>query len=348
MGFDVRNTSRANKHAVTYGVEYRQDEATAKSLEANADPELKEEGSVLGLYIQDHWQITKSLLLSYGGRYDRYEMEQHSTNTKVDSDGFSPNVGFNYQFTDEWKLNAGYAQAMRGKQVGDTFTLESKTIDPNLKEETVDNAEIGVEYQTRDWLVSATVYQSKIDDVISSQIGSRQYENVGELETKGYELKAQYGYEDLTVMASFNSYDSELNGQTVEGYEHIGLANSRGDTFGLNLVYNVNPDLEVGWNYTYVAALDDIEVLHRAVELGWIGETQQIDKPSYQVHDIYAQWYPMSGEELSVNFTVTNLFDEAYRDHSSVGDYTSISGWESVAGVYAAGRDVRVALNYNF
>lgn len=347
-GFDIRNLSTLQSHSVTYGLEYKNDKATGESLEANSAPGVTEKGDVFGAYIQDHWQLADSFLLSFGVRYDHYRMEQLATNTEVSSDGFSPNVGFNFQFAPNWRLNAGYAQAMRGKQVGDTFTLESKAVDPNLKPEKVDNAEVGIEFQNRNFQASATVYQSNIKDVINTPLGSRSYENVGELKTKGYELKAQYWYGDLSAMASFNSNDARLNGHMVEGYEHNGLANSRGDTFGLNLAYNMTQDLELGWNFTYVADLNNIEVLQRSVDIGWIGETQFIDKPGYQLHDIYAKWYPLGKEDLSVNFTVTNLFDELYRDHSSVGDYSNIPGYEMVSGVYERGRDVRLAVSYQF
>ncbi|MEZ8823028.1 TonB-dependent receptor plug domain-containing protein [Vibrio amylolyticus] len=346
LGFDVRNTSHLSQHAVTYGVEYKSDEASAKSLEPDAKPALKEEGDVFGLYVQDHWQATNALLLSFGTRYDNYQMEQLSTGTKIDSDGVSSNIGLNFQIADAWKLNAGYAQALRGKQVGDTFTLDSYTIDPNLKEETAENTEVGIEYKVSNWLASATVFQSNIDDVID--VIGKQYENVGQLKTKGYELKAKYWYEGLTAIASFSSVDSKLNGNRLNGYDHIGIGNSRGDTFGLNLTYNLNQDLEFGWNYTYVADLNNVEALFESVEKGWIDETQHIDKPGYQVHDIYVQWLPLSNQDLNVNLTVTNLFNEYYRDHSSVGDYTNIPGWESVSGVYAAGRNVRLGVSYGF
>ncbi len=341
VGADVRNTSHFDQHSLTYGVEYRLDEAKAQSLEPGADPAITEEGSVLGLYVQDHWQVNESLLLSYGTRYDKYQMEQLSTETKINSDGISSNVGFNYQIIDDLKLNAGYAQALRGKQVGDTFTLTSNTVNPNLKEETAENAEIGLVYQPSNWLASVTLFQSTVDDVIKAV--SRQYENVGQLKTKGYELKAQYWYDNVTAIASFSSVDAKLNGQKLNGYDHEGIGNSRGDTFGLNLTYNVNPDLEFGWNYSYVAALKDLEVINE-----YVPEGSTIDKPSYQVHDIFVQWYPLGNDDLNVNFTVTNLFNEYYRDHSSVGDYTDFENFDLVAGVYAPGRDVRLGINYNF
>ena len=46
------------------------------------------------------------------------------------------------------------------------------------------------------------------------------------------------------------------------------------------------------------------------------------------------------------NLAVTNLFDEAYIDHSSVGDYSEV--FASVIGPKEAGRDIRVSVSYDF
>ena len=102
----------------------------------------------------------------------------------------------------------------------------------------------------------------------------------------------------------------------------------------------------MGWNYIYVQDLNNIEVFHRMVEIGWSEETTEIDKPSYQVHDVYVQWQP--NDNVSVNLSVQNLFNEHYIDHSSVADYNDVPGWEGVSGIYEAGRDVRISLTYNF
>ena len=351
VGFDIRNISEVGNHTLTYGVEYRNDEVTAKSLEADSTGETKEEGTVKGIYVQDHWQVTDALLLSYGVRFDQYDLEQTTYGRETDSDGVSPNIGLNYSFNDNWQLNLGYAQAMRGKEVGDSFTIEASpdwvSIDPELDAEEVDNTEIGLIYQGENLHMTASVYKSEIDDVILDQLGrGTYYENVGTLETDGFELKVGYWYENLELVASYSNNDAELNGETVEGYEHVGLANARGDTWGLNLNYTLNDDVELGWNFTHVEDLNNIEVLHRAVEIGWIDETYEIDKDGYQVHDIYAQWQVNDG--LLVNLTIQNLFDETYRDHSSVGDYGHVPDWDGVAGVNEAGRDIRLSVSYQF
>lgn len=362
-GFDIRNISLLGDHTLTYGIEYRKDKVSSEYL-ADArvwqkwawDPNIgkfQEEGEVKGVYLQDHWQINNELLLSFGVRYDQYDVEQVTYDNQTDSDGVSPNIGLNYDFHPNWRLTLGYAQAMRGKEVGDAFTLAQApdwvSIDPDLDAEKVDNTEIGLNYHDEHWQVTASVYQSDIDDVIYDQLGRGVYfENIGQLETKGFELKAVYWYEDWRVQASYSNNDAELNGNTVEGYEHIGLANARGDTLGLNVNYALSDNLEMGWNFSYVSDLNDIEVLQRGVEIGWIEQTQTIDKPGYQVHDIYVQWVPLNSESLTVNLAVQNLFNEQYRDHSSVGDYNKIKGWEGVAGLYEAGRDIRVSMTYQF
>lgn len=362
FGFDLRNTSRVGQHKLTYGVDYRDDKVSSEYLNATDaqlaywawDPDVtyfEETGDVFGVYVQDHWQLTDALLLSMGARYDRYTVDEETYGDSTSSNGISPNIGFSYQFTDELKLTAGYAEAMRGKEVGDAFTLERRpgtaALQTNLQAEDVTNTEIGLEYTSTTWMASASIYRSEINDVIQDQIGSGVfYENVGELETDGFELMLGYQWDSLSLIASYVQNDAEINGREVEGYEHIGIANSRGDTLTLDLNYQLNDKVEMGWYYTHVEALDDVEVLHRAVELGWIADTQTIDKPGYNVHDIYLRWLPT--EQLTFDFTVVNLFDEQYRDHSSVGDYNSIAGWEGVAGLNEAGRDIRVTASYRF
>jgi len=365
-GLDIRNTSSLGQHTLIYGADYRFDTSKAKYKNATQaqliatawNPNItsfKEEGEVGGIYLQDHWQVTDALLVSFGVRYDHYKLEEKTKgddsiyNGDVDSNALSPNIGFSYNFTDEWKLTAGYAEAMRGKEVSDAFTLErgASAFEPGLNPEKVDNTEIGIEFDNGSLVASASIYRSEIDDVISDQIGAGTYfENIGELESKGYELMLGYYWDKLSVLASFVHNDVELNGHDVEGYEQIGLANSRGDTWNLDLNYQLNSQWEMGWHYTRVEDLNNIDTLHRAVDLGWIGDLQHVDKDGYDVHDVYVRWQPTKA--LTLDFAVHNLFDEDYRDHSTVGDYSHIAGWEDVIGNNEAGRDVRLTASYVF
>ncbi|MCG8534978.1 MAG: TonB-dependent receptor [Pseudomonadales bacterium] len=362
-GFDVRNSSAFDIHRITYGIDFRDDEV--KSGTFDGDSEYKEEGQVLGLYAQVHSYITDALVFSYGLRWDDYEFEQLIENedgdplAATDSSKASFNVGFDYNITDELMFSLGYAEASRGKEVSDGFNVWGTTIDPDLKPETVANTEAAIEYSTEDLYAKVAIYRSVIDDVIFDQnSGAVFYENVGTVETQG--LEAEVGYRvnaDLEVYLGFSSMDAVLDpadgvysadyGELdLNAYEYGALGTSRGNTWNFNLNYYLTTDVTFGWNVTYVQSLNDLDVLHRSVELGWIDEPQTIDKPAYVVHDVYAEWLPV--EHLQVNLAVINLFDKTYRDHSSVGDYTAIPGWEIVSGYNEPGRDVRLSATLIF
>lgn len=350
-GLDLRNTSIIGEHEVIYGIDYRHDEVTSQYLDValnGGNFKQREVGDVFGAYIQDHWQATDDLLISYGVRYDNYDFEQKTgEKDSTDSNRLSPNVGMQYQLTDAVTLSAGHARAMRGKIVGDGFTLAGASVDDGLEPEKVKNTELGVQYTENSLNLKASVYYSTIDDVILNQLGQGTvYENAGEVTTKGLELSASYQWNKMLLSATYSHNDARLNGNRVENYEHNGLANSRGDTYNVSAQYMFSPNLQLGWNFTYVDSLDNIEIFNRAAEIGWVDSPQEIDKPSYAVHDIYLTWLPLDTDTLTVNFSVQNLFDKQYIDHSSVGDYTNIAGWAGVTGQPERGRDVRLTVSY--
>ena len=369
FGFDLRNTSRFGAHEVIYGIEHRSDTVTSEYLAPDAvwqdwawDPAIgkfEEEGSLWAGYAQGHFQLTEQLILSAGGRYDSYELELVTYDEETSSDGFSGNIGLRYDFTDDLALTIGHAQAFRGKEVGDSFTLEKRPgrlrIDPDLDPERVDNTEAGLVYDNSRLRLGASVFSMTIDDVILDQIGggtppedSIYYENIGEFETQGVELRAGYSWERFSADLFYTAYESELNGRDVEGYEEIGLANASGDQWNLNLGWAPTDAIDLGLNVRAVEDLNDINVLYRALEIGWTDAIYTVDKPGYTVADIYAEWRPESVPGLRFNVGIQNLFDEQYRDHASVADYSDVPGWGGVAGVYEAGRDIRVSIGYDF
>jgi len=374
-GLDIRNTSNVGQHTMTYGVDHRIDKSSSKYLDKTLGPawawdpsvlRFEEEGKVSGIYLQNHWQATDALLVSFGVRYDRYELEEktkgdEANNIDVDSNGWSPNIGFNYSFTDNWKLSAGYAEAMRGKEVGDAFTLEHRpgrvAFQQGLDPEKVKNTEIGLKFDNGALMASATVYRTKINDVIFEQDGrgpfpedSFYFENIGELETDGYELMLGYTWDNLSAITSFvhnkSHIDRGAGNEPLAGYEHRGLGNSRGDEWNLDISYQLSNEWDMGWHVTYVNDLNNLRVLQRNLELGENVAGATINKDSYVVHDVSVRWKP--SKDLTLDFAVHNLFDKDYRDHSTVGDYTNIAGWENVVGNDEAGRDVRLTASYVF
>ncbi|GAA5136331.1 TonB-dependent receptor domain-containing protein [Thalassotalea piscium] len=395
-GFDIRNTSDVGDHSFTYGIERKVDKVNSQSYE-DFGGIYNEEGKVTGLYIQDHWQLTDDLLLSYGVRHDTYELDHigESANwiqvngkwvVETDSSGapvttsdsfstkkqddFSTNLGLVYNLTEYLKLSVSYAEALRGRQVADAFTVGELTHNPNLSPENVANKELGLQYNDGTFIFEASVYNSEISDVVFDKFKGAEgvfYENIGDLESTGFELVAGYQAHNFDVVVSYNSNDVELNnapfvwpdassasgfstvvlnGVDLAAYEYGGLGNAVGDSLNVNVNYEMNDALEMGFNVNYVASLNDIDVFHRSIELGWQTQLETVDKPSYTVVDAYVKYSPI--ENLTLDIAIQNLLDESYRSHGSVADYGHIAGYQSVVGIKEAGRDIRLTASYQF
>lgn len=368
-GVDLRGRFELGQHRITAGIEHRRDEVVSQYL---GDPAVwapwawnpavgrfVEEGTLTGLYVQDHWRPSDTLLVSFGARYDDYELDQVTYANGTSSDGVSFNGGLTWDVTPDLAFNIGYAEAFRGQEIGDAFTLETRpgriSLAPDLKPEEVGNFEVGLDWARDGWRASAVWFDMAIDNVVLDQLGSgpapqgaTYYENVGRFESDGIELRAGYSTGPFAVDAYFNSYDSRLNGRRIEGYEQIALGNSMGDSWNLTASYTPSATLDFEASLTRYEDLNDLEVLYREVELGWIGQTQVVDKPGYTVVDLFARWAPFASPDVELLAAVYNLFDETYRHHASVADYSAIPGYEIVRGINEPGRNVRLTVAYRF
>lgn len=263
QGGDIRNTFELGAHLLTFGVEYRDQRSSAGT---QGQPLTAEEtGEVLGIYAQNHWDISNSLRLSFGLRYDDYSLDtshkyyaqtqadfaavaaqypqvaeagffivadfdtltpvgqvvgpdgtfnyltRTSEDIEVSSDGFSGNIGLAWQLSPAWQFTAGYAQALRGKEVGDTFTIDYNGVEPDIKAEDADNTEVGLEYNQDGLMFKIAAYQSILDNAMNLEVGGTNVRNIGDIESDGVELKLGYLKDELRVVASFVHNNSELH-----------------------------------------------------------------------------------------------------------------------------------------
>lgn len=388
-GFDIRNTSDFTEHSLTYGIERRQDKLLAQSYSDVFGGVYKEEANVTGIYLQDHWQVFDDVLLSFGVRKDKYELDhnahgskwmkidgvwtaepgEHVSFTMPTQDGISKNIGVVYNITPQLSINTGYAEALRGRQTTDSFIVgELKGLNQDLQPEKVKNKEIGLEYNDGTYVFEMAAYSSEIEDVVFDKFkGDVIYENVGDLKSQGFEVVAGYQSENFDVLISYNNNDVELNnapfikpdansplgystqilnGVDLEAYEFGHLGNTVGDSINLAFNYQFNEQFETGFNVNFVKSVNDIEVFHRSMELGWTATTDFVNKPSYRLVDIYARY--QFTENLGLDFAVQNLLDESYLSHGSVANYGHIAGYDSVVGFKEPGRDVRISVSYQF
>ena len=329
-GFDLRNTSLIGEHELIYGIEYKDDQAYP------ATNRLEENNQAYAIYAQDLFALTPALSLSYGLRYDHYHLDD-ANNQRLSASGFSPNLNMAYQFNDHWSARAGYSTAMRGPQTKQAMVIGEVPHHPALKKEEADNTELSLAYQHQGLTARATVFQSNIDDVITLMgppgPGSNQFfGNDGNLETRGFSLLLAKRWMNAGLSATYSRTDPEIDGQPLDD-GHFGIGTSFGDTLVINANYHFpQHSLELGWSGRLVKRLDKVRQGYPA-------------KAGYSIHDLYVEWFALADESLSINFTVSNLFDRHYYDHGTFG-FDPDSG-ERI-GLPEPGRDLRLTLGWQF
>ena len=218
------------------------------------------------------------------------------------------------------------------------FKLEGATNDPELQAEEARNAELGFDYHRDGLLLAGKLYRSDIDNAIADELfGPALYSNMGDLTSEGFLIRTGYQWSSLRAGLSFHQNDIELDGQPLSAYQYASFGNTIGDTWVAELDYQASEALSFGWNGRFVQRVSDLET-----------SVGTIDKPGYGVHDVYGRWQPLAGDQLTVTLTVSNLFDKAYLDHASNGDFESIPDFEGVKGLPEPGRDIRLGLAMRF
>lgn len=336
-GFDIRNASQFAEHLVTYGFDYHNDTSNYTSNDqttTNVD-----ESDVYGIYLQAQLQLAQAWLLNVGSRFDVYQTTDASGQDFEDK-GFNPNISLQFTPQDNLQLELGYAQAMRGVGVMESFLMydgSSYENSADLSAETAENFEFSVDYQLRGVGLSATVYHSTIDDVIATGDYIRgdgnpyyTYDNRGELVTKGLSLGINYSWQALQTSVIYNHNTSELNGKPLDDYD-LSLGTSTGDKINTNVNYQWSNSLEFGWSATFVTRLNDV---HDDFD----------EKAGYGVHDVYGQWLPLNDDALKVTLSISNLLDKTYRDHATYG----VNSAYNYEGDKAPGRDFKIALAWAF
>lgn len=157
-----------------------------------------------GIYLQDLWDVTDSLRVMMGGRYDDYSDF---------GDTFNPRMGFNWAFMPDYSLRFSYGTAFRAPTFSELYSRNNPTVlgNPDLKPETIDTYEVGF---NANWTPRAnstlTLFRNDVDQMIDRQIGTDalgntivHYANVAGIQSSGVEFASQYRFSENSYI-SFN------------------------------------------------------------------------------------------------------------------------------------------------
>jgi hemoglobin/transferrin/lactoferrin receptor protein len=340
-GFDLRNTSAWDRHAATYGVEYRQDWILGRQ---QATPPAfwgysRQTASVLGLYAQDNWQVTDAVKLSAGLRFDAYSHdvdEGVGAGVSNDDEGFSPNVSAEWELVPGLTARAAYAQSFRGITIREAFFSGLYVHQGGLEPEKADNLELGLAWEKNGFFARATVYRQTIENYINAvYVGTPvwgYWRNVGDAEVEGYEAEFGRRWHDVSLSLGVWEADNTFNDQALTDAD-LGLGTRIGRTWLARVDWFPSRDVELGLRGRHVES-----------ETNAISATAPA-KPAYSAIDLHAHWRPFGDRSITLSLAVNNVFDEFYYDHAT---YSYHAGSGKYIGFPAKGREFVLSAAYKF
>ncbi|KAA0874648.1 TonB-dependent receptor domain-containing protein [Nitrincola tapanii] len=354
-GTNLRNTQSVDlgavQHSFTYGVDYFKD----KGVSRDADYSLSETGQNFGLYLQDRLRLG-AWSFSAGLRYDMYRTD-YADMYKASGRELSPNLSAEWdllQGDTQLTLFAGYGESIRGGRLNQAGWLTKYSDDfvlgenGKLKPEAAKLSEAGLRWHDLNLFrqgdhagLELTFYHTRIDDyLITTGEGpgaktDRIFNAEGQVISQGFELRGHWGIENWLLNLGYShnrlrGYDG-LPADTTGDSARVGA--SVGNRWILDLLWQAQPELSLGYTLTAVERLKDVRP----------GRPQ---KPGYVVHDLQMQWQPsLAQDQLRFILALENIFDKRYAEHTSVRAFGANSqefvSWE-------AGRNLRLGMDWFF
>ncbi|MDO5639415.1 MAG: TonB-dependent siderophore receptor [Neisseria sp.] len=351
-GANVGLDSRIGEHTLLkYGVNYRHQEIEPHAFLSTAYSLTNPKKIDSGVYVEAINDIG-DFTLTTGLRYDHFNLKTHDG--KAVSDGsVNPSFGLIWQPLDSLSFSASHNYASRSPRLYDAMRTHGRnnsitSIADGTKAERARSTELGFNYNNGTFAANGSYFWQTIKDAVAGPqqrhdangdpiSGVREIVNAGYIKNRGYELGASYrtgGF--LTKVGVAHSkpriYDTHPENLLSNNPE---FAVQVGRTWTASVAYRFNrPDLEIGWqNRTVQKAHGSVLVRERND-----GTLTQVERKSYNINDIFANWKPLGKDTLNVNFSINNVFNKYYYPHSQ-------RAGETLPGI---GRDFRLAVNYKF
>jgi len=352
---------------LTFGYAYRNTEkyfqlwdypATKNPLFFNATRQFDsgDDKSVQALYSQIEYDPNQQLKIVLGARWEQestyklvHRYAPHTDNETIntrshddDSWEYTPRIALIYFINAEHTLKLLYGEALN--RPGLFQRVDSLTDLDNEKIKTTELVYIGSLSET--FSTSASFFYNKLENLstrvtflIDATTRGSRVDNIGSYDTYGVELGATWlPIESLRIDVNLTQQDSEDQrpglGQLEPAYSPKTLAN-------FNLLYTLSPQIDLSLFGRYVDEMEtlwveDVSTLNSGARLGTKAD-------GYALWNVAASWRsPMYDGDVRMTFTVTNLFDTAFKYPT-----TPLNAWAD-AGVAGEGRRFDISVNYSF
>ena len=258
--------------------------------------------TVSSFYIQDQIDVTDSLIVLLGGRYDKFDIKvddikQDSSAARVDTE-FSPRFGLIYKPQNNVSLYYSYSEsfAPRSGEQYKKLTVGAAGSGETLKPDYYESSEIGFKLDLNKSLSLTSAYFESESEIADYDGTSSDYITERGLSVEGFELelKGQVN-ENLNVAFSY----SNIDGETADGGQPREIPVS---TYSIWTTYDINPNF--GWA---------LGVMHQG-ESAVKDNNPDLLLPAYTRVD--AAVYYSIADDLKLQLNIENLSDEVYFPHS--------------------------------
>ena len=347
FGANIDIVSIINKNwNVSSGVEYYHDEIGSKTN--SMDQESGTSLALRGLYPDgsSYDNFAVFTLHSYdlpkwnfsgGLRYNLIQLQlEDSTfgNTKIRPDALVGNVGIIYKINANHHLSAIVNSSFRAPNINDVssfgiadFRFEVPAYD--LKPETSLNKELGYKIKFDGFAGAFHIFHNKLHDLIANVPG--EFNDMDSLQ--GYKVYQRENVDEATIYGGEFEFESKLFSEII-GYGNIsytyGENNSENEPMRrippLNGRLGLRSDFDNNWDFNieWLFAVEQTRLSSGDIADSRISEG---GTPSWNVVNLYATY---AHNLFSLNASVQNIFNEAYRIHGSGIDGIGRSFWISL------------------
>jgi len=285
----------------------------------------REERTFKAFYIENLWDVTDNLRLTFGGRYDHYS----------DFGGtFNPRMSLIWGFAKDYDFKFMYGRAFRAPSFYELYSeLPYAMGNPDLDPETIDSLEASITARfTKDLTMTFTTFYNEIKDSIQEvpQPTMIQFGNTDEVVSNGFETEARYNLGRGSYLTANYTYQHAYNKETNARVGRVPLHYAYFAT-NFRLARQLNWYTSVNWQ-----SAPNIRREDKDKENGYreFGQSYAVVNTGFTVKDLCEK---MKNVELRA--FVYNLFDKEY-----FTDYSA----EIPYGVPAPGRQFMFELKVKF
>lgn len=294
-------------------------------------PDYTQHAYSTSVYVEDAVGIG-DFVITPGLRFDHYKADLIDLDKNYHR--FSKALGLKYLVTDDLMFFANYTELFKGPGFGELTLVAPGRYTGSLKPTRGDNKEVGFNYRhdgiftdTDGFSITAKYFRTDYDNVnqsVSNPAGGGSiYASLGEVKLRGVETQARYWIDNFGASVSYARARSEQKDNGFTAFP------DSGDRYTFAVDYRIpSIGVEMGWNTMWVRGLTYATNVSSVTT-----------KEEYAVSNAYVSWAPTQVKGLELTFGIDNIFDRAYKDHST--QYYSAVDLDP-------GRNYKLSVSYKF